>query len=342
MKIFAAKNKKYENLVETDRFLRRAISDIGGHCRALEVLFDVLSIRPIQPQMEYWNNITASVINALSKLYPMEYFPLFGNAIAYSFLSLRADEKQQICADSALTFQDLEEYGLIKLIRDVNSVKIKIPFIFVMCYLQFSTTNEYSKFWSRLLITGKMSWQSWEEFNSLYMAFRISLFSKLGISTIQLSKFLSGAKMNIPVDIILKIPKIKDIETTNSMGQYPSANQEEFNVGNCVLNAPNAPFDAFVYLDTSHGKLLIAQQMKLANPTSKYPQKLTNDSINEEYNKVNKSIASHIPNTKFFLVVVGRCDGVYDPERLPSNCAVVSRDEFHDFYGDSYGRYLND
>lgn len=342
--IFAAKDQKYENLVKTDRSLRRAISVIGGHCRALEILFILLAKRSDWSNIDHWDNIVTGVGFSLLQIYPMAKLPLYGKAIAYSFLSLCVGELQQISGtESPLTFRDLEQYGLLKLQRNSNNmVQVKTPLIFVMCYLYSSPDNEYSKFWSFLLMSRKMYWQSWEEFNCLYMAFRISLFSKLGISTISLSEFLSGAKMNIPEEIILKIPLISDIKTTKSEVQYPSKNSKEFNVGTCVLNAPSAAFDAFVYLDTSNGKLLIAQQMKFASSDSKKQQKITDYIINAEYHKLNDSIAQNIPNTDFILLVLGRCDGAYHAGMIPSKCAVVASNEFEAFYGDLYNQYLND
>jgi hypothetical protein len=107
------------------------------------------------------------------------------------------------------------------------------------------------------------------------------------------------------------------------------------------LNASGAPFDAFVYLETTTGKILIAQQMKLAYHESGNPQKITNYSVDEEYQKVNTSIAKHIPNTDFILLVLGRCEGDYNVERLPSNCAIVASNELQEFYGEAYGKQLN-
>ena len=341
--IVATKVKKYENQVKTNKSLRKVVSDIGGHCRALEILVDGLLKHQNESYPDYWDDIISDMRHTLIGMYPMTDLPLYGKAIAYSFLSLRIKEKQLISdSESALTFLNLEENGLLKLNRLPDSfAKVEIPFIFVICFLQSSAENEYSRFWSRLLISKKMHWQSWEEFNCYYMAFRISLFSILGKTTTSLSTFLSGAQMNIPIDIVLKIPSINDIKTTRLYRKYPSTIQTEFPIGTCVLNASGSPFDAFVYLETTVGKLLIAQQMKLASPDSGKPQKITSDLVNEEYHKVNNSIAQHIPKTDFILLVLGYCEGNYDIEKLPSKCAVVASNQFQEFYGESYSQHLN-
>jgi len=341
--ILSTKDKKYENQIKTNDSLKQVVWNIGGHCRALEILFRVLSIPRNEYLPDYWDNVVSDVRQSLLEMYPMADMPLYGKAIAYSFLSLTIKEKQLISeSESPLTFLNLEELGLLKLKRlRGNSAHVQIPFIFVMCFLESSLETEYSQFWSRLLISQKMYWQGWEKFNWNYMAFRLSLFSKLGKTTIPLTQFLSGAQRNIPVDIILQIPSIDDIKTASLKQQYPSTIQTEFPIGTCVLNAPGAAFDAFVYLETTAGTLLLAQQMKLAYPDSGTPQKITNDSIDEEYHKVNDSITQHIPNTDFILLVLGRCEGDYIIERLPSKCAIVARNELQEFYGEAYCQHFN-
>jgi hypothetical protein len=342
LNIFVAKDEKYADLFETNDSLRQVVSDIGGHCRALEILYCILSKHSNESYPDYWETVINDVRHELLQRYPMSYLPVFGNAIAYYYLSMHVNEGQRVSNESPLTFLNLEEYGLLKLERlPDDTVKIKIPFVFVLCYLQSSTTNEYSKFWSHLLISQKLYWQAWEDFNYSYMAFRLSLFSKLGKTTIPLTQFLSGAQMNRPRNIILKIPSINDIKTTRLDHRYPSPIQTEFPIGTCVLNAPGAAFDAFVYLETTTGKLLVTQQMKLASPDSGNPQKITNDSIDKEYRKVSDTIAQHIPNTDFILVVLGRCEGDYHVENLPSKCAIVARNEFQEFYGEAYCQHLN-
>lgn len=304
--ILVTKDKKYENQFKTNRSLIQAVSDIGGHCRALEILFRSLSINLSESHPDYWTNVINDMRQTFVGMYPHIREPLYGKVIAYSFLSLSVDEMQMISkSESKLTFLNMEESGMIKLKRLPDSTaRVQIPFIFVICFLHSSSQNEYSKFWSLSLISRKMYWQNWEEFNSSYMAFRLSLFSKLEITTIPLAEFLSGAQMNIPYDVVIRIPSLDDIKTTRLDQRHPSTIHTEFPVGTCVLNAYGAAYDAFVYLETSTEKLLVAQQMKFASLDSRNPQTITNDSINEEYHKVNNSIAQNIPNTDFILLVL--------------------------------------
>jgi hypothetical protein len=338
--ILSVKDQRLAEQVKTDDSLRQVVSEIGGHCRALEILYEALE-KFSNKSSHHLDNIISSVVNTLSSLYPISKIPLFGKAIAYYFLSMRVVEEKKVSEfESPLTFLNLEEYGILKLHRRLdNSIRVKIPFIFVLCYLEYSD-DEYSKFWVRLLISNKMYWQPWEEFNCSYMAFRLSLYAKLGISTIPIAEFLSGAKMNISEDIILKIPSIHDIKTAKISYQFPSTRQTESNIGTCVLNAPGAPFDAYVYLETTTGKLLLVQQMKLASTDSVTPQKLSNSKIADDYNKACASIDQYIPKTDNIILILGRCKGVFDTEKLPINCAVVSLNEFQEFYGEEYSLRL--
>ena len=195
------------------------------------------------------------------------------------------------------------------------------------------------------MLSSSIHWQSWEEFNHYYMAFRLSLFAKLGFTTLPLSIFLKGAMINIPKDIIMYIPDVDAIKTEVIHQRYPEFSNAQYSCGTCVLNGPSAKFDAFVYVATSSSEdetktLLVAQQMKYAQKDSINPQIITNKTINEEYLKVNTVLANHIPNTNFILLVLGCCDGDFDVEKFPSKCAVVAQNQCRQFYGELYSEYL--
>lgn len=67
----------------------------------------------------------------------------------------------------------------------------------------------------------------------------------------------------LKIFLLITIPQLK---TSKISYQYPVTKAPEFRVGNVVMNGKGAPFDAFVYLETSPtSKILIAMQMKLAD-----------------------------------------------------------------------------
>jgi hypothetical protein len=332
--ILSQKDTSMANLIQKHKPLRQLIADIGGHCRALELFYSAISANNYTTDFDHIMNI---VINTLTQYYPKIGLPLYGKAISCSFLSKAVNPLEHVSEhQGSLTFQELEEYGLIKLeqLRSSNTFKVKVPFIFVICFIKRTPNDEISKFWNDVLLVEKIYWEQWEEFNNSYLAFRLVLFSKLGMTRVKLSEFLNGAKMNIPNDIEIKIPPVRDLAIKKLSHRYPSTERPNFATGHAVLNARGSAFDSFMYLETVDGTLLITAQMKLAYPDSLNPQEITKDRIDLEYNKVNNTVAEFLPNTDFLLLVLGLCDGKYDERLLPSKCAIVLRTEHAEFYGD--------
>lgn len=199
--------------------------------------------------------------------------------------------------------------------------------------LQSNTTN-FSKFWTILLIEN--DFQVWEVFNRNYIAFRLSLFAYLGETTVSLKEFFAGAKINIPVDIDIKIPLLADLKVSNITYRYPSTAAPAFNNGHNVLNADGASFDSFLYLDTATNPLLFAFQSRLANQQSTTQQVIDNDTVDHEFSRINKAVSQYAPGTDFVAIILGRCRGTFSENKLPSKCVVVSKDQQMNFYGESY------
>ena len=337
LKIFEKKNTKFSQLVKTSHQLRRLISDCGGHCRSLEILFDGMVKFHVTSSNPLMDDVSAFVRHTLHDRYELSGFPL-GAAIALSFLRKPVKPIDKYPEQKSLTFQDLEEKGVIKLEEGL----IRMPYFFACSFILGSETTEYSKFWSTLLLEKRnFLWQDWELFNRNYIAFRLSLFAYLGEKTIPLKKFFAGAKMNIPVDIDINIPPLAAIKVSKIDCRYPLTNASNFEIGDHVLNAAGAPFDSFLYLESNNGRLLLAFQMKLANQDSQTKQVITNNSVNVEFNKINNVVQECLPGTDFICIILGRCDGKFDENQLPSKCAVVSREEQMEFYGESYYHQLN-
>jgi hypothetical protein len=184
-------------------------------------------------------------------------------------------------------------------------------------------------------------WQDWEKFNCRYIAFRLSLFAYLKRTTVPLSEFFAGAKMNLPVDDHVKIPKLEDIKVVELQKRYPETEKIAFQMGTSYLNAGGAPFDSFMYLQTERGEpLLLAFQMKLSYSKSQTGQVINDSLIHDEYNKVKKVVDETLHNTQFLCIILGRCDGRFK-DHLPDNCVIVSKAEQKNFYGESYYHRLN-
>jgi hypothetical protein len=337
LNIFSQKNTQFLVPVQNSPQLRQLLSDCGGHCRSLEILYDsFLDAYNEDISLINWKVVIDEVRVVLNQRYSLSTIPL-ATAIAKSLLRHNVGEMDTYPELGGTTYQDLEETGLIKL----ENGKVKISYFFVCCFLSKSKITPVSLFWRDLLIERDFWWQDWEVFNRDYIAFRLSLFAYLGKTKVPLKEFFAGAKMNIPVDIDINIPPIEELKISKVSNQYPLS-AAAFTIGDSVLNAAGAPFDSFLYLDTtSNARLLLALQMKLANQDSTTQQVISNETVDDEFNKINNALANHIPGTDFVCIILGRCEGSFTESNLPSKCVVVSREEQLSFYGESFYQRLN-
>jgi hypothetical protein len=348
--IIRKKSPQIKRILECNNghYVRQLIADVGGHCRSLEILYEVLKKFESQlssDDFKEWDFIMRSTCSNILSRYPQIITEhAFGYAIAYSLLALPVDNQQVVEKSvSSLTFRGLEELGLIKLeFRSDRGYDVKVPFVFVYCYVNHSThASHISKFWYQILISRDFWWQDWEIFNRDYIAFRLSLFAFLKRPTIPLSEFFAGAKMNLPVDHNVKIPKVEDIKVVNLKKRYPETENISFQFGTSYLNSPGAAFDSFMYLQTeSNGPIMLAFQMKLSNPKSQVPLVINDSLIRTEYKKIKNVVDTRIPDTYFLCIILGRCEGKFK-EDIPDNCVIVSKEEQKSFYGESYYQRLN-
>ncbi|EPZ33984.1 Spindle assembly checkpoint component Mad1 domain-containing protein [Rozella allomycis CSF55] len=189
---------KLPELDVTDARFLQLVSDIGGHCRSLEYLYDAL-IECSASLTDYWDNVGFKVRQRVKKTYAVSN-PALGRAIAYSFLSIPIGEHDIVFKETK--FIDLEEAGLIKLETKGEVFIVRIPFVFVWCHMQQYYDNKYYKLWTNLLIGRDIGWQDWETFNQYYIAFRLSLYAFLEKTTVLLTEFFNGAVNNFPEDTI--------------------------------------------------------------------------------------------------------------------------------------------
>ena len=340
LNIIYQKETRYADMVRNSWQLRRLVADVGGHCRALEILYEGLEKKNSSLET-YWDDVVDYVKHRISELYQPETIPL-GPAIVYTFLSLDVDREEAYPGVPDLKFLDLEEKGLVKL----ENGKVIVPYVFVHCFLAINRTTPFAKFWKNILIGADYWWQDWEVFNCNYIAFRLSLFSYQGIRSISLQQLFNGAKFSKLADIRIKIPTESEIIVSKINYRYPSTKAPQFDSGNSVLNGGGAPFDSFIYLEqetpgNDDKRLLLALQTKLAYQDSGRPQLITNVLVNDEYQKINDTISNFIPGTDFVGVILGHCDGDFTEGNLPSNCVVVSKNEQKNFYGKAYYHRLN-
>lgn len=266
-------------------------------------------------------------------------------AIAYSFLNMPVPKDERVSKFNLITLLEIEESGLIKLESCGPGYIVKIPFVFLRCYLE-TATDPFKKFWNEIFLGEEIYWQKWEVFNRNYFAFRLSLFTALGESNIPLCDFFHGCLTNLQDDFELLIPAMDDIKLVDAGRRYPRSRMKDLEDYSFILNADGAEFDGFVFIRVQRKgtkkveKMILALQMKSSN--SAQGQKITNKMIKEEYNKVKEAMDKFHKGVKFILVILGRCDfeskGKVKEPILPNNVVLVTMSEHEQFYGLNYLR----
>lgn len=74
--------------------MRQLVLDVGGHCRALEILYTKLNIK-LESESDF-ENVQNSVMHKVLELYPKSHSPYFGMAIPHSFLGLDVEETKKL------------------------------------------------------------------------------------------------------------------------------------------------------------------------------------------------------------------------------------------------------
>jgi hypothetical protein len=81
--------------------------------------------------------------------------------------------------------------------------------------------------------------------------------------------------------------------------------------------------------------------MKLAKLDSANQLVIRNETVDEEFNKINNAVSKDLAGTDFVAIILGRCRGSFSESQLPSKCVAVSKEQQMDFYGESYYQRLN-
>ena len=321
-------------------YLRHLVMDMGGHCRALEFLYDVLKRGDSWMRGEHLDDIMTEVQVTLKQRYPMASISMEG-LIAAAFLSLSVSQRGTVHGTNNLDFLDFEERGVAKLepVDNGRAYKVLIPYVFASTALGFGCVSEVGCFWKALLWNQDYWWQDWEKFSCNYFAFRLSLFSYLEHKKLSLSTYFSGAKCNLVADTHFRVPSLGEISAPQKLSSRFPENKGDFESYVFVLNADGAPFDAFVYLDTlDNKKILLAFQMKFSNRATKNPRPLSLALLEAELTKARGAVAEHLPGTELVLVFPAHCDKAPDltADTIPAGCIIITKDEERDVYGELY------
>lgn len=351
-----------ETYKNVSSFLGQFVADIGGHPRALEILYDkVLSFSHFASHKDYVEYVFSVVQREIKERYALDILQI-DDIIAKVFLSQTVTSNDIVRYNNKLTFQHFQEMGLLKLrplldktritrphsvlgkeIKENPDCHVFIPYVFLSGVLVYAGGGSIRKFWRQFLLDRKFQWNEWELFNRNYLAFRLFLHSYLGEEkTLSLRSFFNGAQFNLVSGTKFIVPPVKSIQTSDAGCRFPKS-QDVFKSYTFVLNAAGAPFHAFVYFDTAeeNKRLLVAFQMKFSD--AKKHEKVTNKLISTEFKRVEEAIDESLPGTEFVLIFPINREKVkgFSGSDLPSNCIVIANEERRAFYGELYYHQLD-
>ncbi|GES78968.1 hypothetical protein GLOIN_2v583658 [Rhizophagus clarus] len=210
-------------------------------------------------------------------------------------------------------------------------------------------------------------WQNFKDFNAKFWALRLSLFCLLGYKKIKLRELLKDAKFfrdfSEEAEIILfediKLCKLRYRYSATEANENKNMNKMEesfccYTKLDCLknediknekymnfvfLNALGAPWDVFSFLNyesSETGIFCVTQQIKYTNVGTLETRTIDQDSFNDEYEKVSKTIKD-IPVDDWFLLFLTIAESKESLNiKCKNNSTLVSRKQFQDFYRFTY------
>jgi hypothetical protein len=193
----------YCNDEDTKKNLMNLISDVGGHCKAIEFLNE--SIEDYRMENPGQSCLDFEVIQASTKRKLMSSYNHTDLVdllvpICCSLLS-KCVGKNQVFSCGNRTYLELEESGIIYLEEaPLSGFMIRIPFIFISCFI-CQLPCKLTRFLSEVLYENNSRICSWSEFNRKHIYLKNGLSQILGIDldwvsdTLRLNSFHSIEKI---------------------------------------------------------------------------------------------------------------------------------------------------
>jgi hypothetical protein len=300
--------------------LKEFISDLGADCRMIEWLYEALEDHKSQGinTEGFLMRVISTVVEKVTNTYTFE--ENFKITICHSYLS------QTVSA----------EEGLITLEQADTSYSIRIPLIFVSCYLLI-VKPVFSKLWTNLLFEEKDRHLSWKRFNRKNLALKLSMHQILGRNDIPVSQLFQGSLMGNTLEFGKSIDIPKTLEMMNPDNDF-SIDLQLLRHGDILSTSDKSVFECLLYFQTSNAsceRVLIALQSRQFYTDSS--DTITNLLVNDIYEKVESFAANNPePLADFDLYVVmlfrNRIDKDLDLNKL-GKAAVVTLREQSKFYG---------
>lgn len=352
-----------ENLIYRNNLFRRMISDVGGQVRALEIFYDHISDAS---RTHGWDDIDLldimkSLEMELSKQYPFnKYVNMITPVLANVILERPVNEDETLDKDESnqpITCKLLKSSGILTLEPANTGFYIRIPYLWLRLLVKKSANKSINKFWYDIIDPNEpFYWQDWEIFNVKFWALRYCLFSALGYKQIELKELLKGAHYsdNLDVNANVDIPDYESVSTHCLTCRFPPSDAN-YNILNtegktCNIslkdnrkickNGEGADGDGFCFLIINRKPMFLSFQMKWREQNSTKPEKIDDDLIKEEYEKSEKVTKKLGLGDNWLMLILSNCESTYKKD-LPTNCAIVDRDNFNDFYGKYIRHVLN-
>jgi hypothetical protein len=334
---------------ETHGEFMRALSDMGGLMRAVE-----LFVKKVEASAPAGGSIAAAAVNYVDAFHAVvvelnSRYGLPDSSVMYQLvrhavlgLSVRRSDVVAEVAGKWVTWQELEGSGHV-IIEPSGRVRLPFVHLYRLCEgLLKSPLKDWLKPLKLEAGDGIDTWQSWEQFNALFLATRLSLLAFDGTTlrpSVPASELFAGARCGDLSGIELPLPD-RPFETAESAKQFTGDMMAKLtsmttakeipwrNGGVVVRNGQSAPWaDVFVYFPDS-GPMLFHGFIGVE---CKYVEESRRFDYEDQFKKVK------VAKNESLLFVLTTTASVADGAiTLRRGCVLVSAKEFRSYFGPAF------
>ncbi|PKY60732.1 hypothetical protein RhiirA4_550893 [Rhizophagus irregularis] len=344
---------------------QRCVSDLGGQVRAVEYFYQYLTqeVKSGTHTVDYIYILRRVRIELIERYPFTQVINSMKQVVAKCILNIPVQKDGQI-EIGGITYVDLSSKGIINLEElpydpdnrpEETDLRfyVRMPYMWVWIFTSLEGFKE-GQFWDVMIDhESHVLWQNFEDFNMRYWVLRLQLFKVLLYKTVTFRDLFNGAYYNDErikgittfLDQEFQLPTIEKEKYYVELGyQYPNTmKNEHLWLGTVFKNGEGAPYDLFFFLDD----YLIAIQSKSSKATANQPQTLSQKMVDKEYKKVKeafefmeeslKNERNESPIKHWVLFICSNGPKTADClDSLPDNCFVVYRENFKDFYGNTF------
>ena len=318
---------KYLRPLLNNRGFIRLVQSIGGHCRSLEFLIEIIGDLNHNLSFDFDVNFK-NLMERVQTVYNFKWIDSPNDLIEAYILRTSVTKITKFHFPKEVSIHNLEASGIIYLSPEANENHFFVDFPYIWLKILINRCDDvtlktlFQSIFS--IMEHEISGRDFEKFNYYLLSIKIHLHILKKKKTFSLRDLYKGAHfINPEFDLLFDTPNsLKNVELTH---QYPDTKQPiEENV--VYSNVSNASFADIFYLSKNS---LFEQE--------KYSFKNENISsmISSEYAKVERL---KLDLNKFAFIYVG--NGVVDLYPRMTNCAIISEKELTNYYGMAFSPRL--